>query len=73
MRILVINPNTTASMTAKISDAAQAAALEATEIIAVNPPNGPASIEGYYDEALSMPGTIAEVKQHRDVDGIVLA
>ncbi len=73
MRILVINPNTTASMTAKIGDAARAAALETTEIVAVNPQDGPASIEGYYDEALSVPGIIAEVKRHPGVDGIVLA
>ena len=73
MRILVINPNTTASMTAKIGAAAQRAAQAGTEIVAVNPPDGPASIEGYYDEALSVPGLISTVKLHPGADGIVIA
>jgi len=62
MRILVVNPNTTASMTAKIGDAARAVAASGTEIIAVNPKDGPVSIEGYYDEAFSVPGMLAEIK-----------
>jgi len=73
MRILVINPNTTASMTDKIGETARRAAGNASEIIAVNPADGPASIEGYYDEALSLPGTISVVKDYPDVDGIVIA
>jgi allantoin racemase len=47
MRILVINPNTTVAMTEQIGRAARAAAASGTEIIAVNPMNGPVSIEGY--------------------------
>ena len=43
MRILVINPNTTASMTAKIGKAASVAAAHGTEIVAVNPKDGPPS------------------------------
>src|SRR3954453_11342173 len=61
MRILVVNPNTTAAMTEKIGHAARAVAAPATEIIAVNPADGPASIEGYYDEAFSVPGLLAEI------------
>src|SRR3954470_10536891 len=61
MRILVVNPNTTASMTDKIGHAARAVAAPATEIIAVNPADGPASIEGHYDEAFSVPGLLAEI------------
>ena len=56
MRILVVNPNTTASMTRKIGMAAAAIASKETEIIAVNPEFGPPSIEGYYDEVFSVPG-----------------
>ena len=63
MRLLFINPNTTASMTAKIGAAAQAVAAPGTEIIAVNPVAGPASIEGFYDEALSVPGLLEEVRK----------
>ena len=73
MRILVINPNTTASMTAKIGKAAERAALAGTEIVALNPADGPASIEGYYDEALCLPGLISTVKQNPGADGIVIA
>ena len=61
MRILVINPNTTVAMTEKIGRAARAVAASGTEIIAVNPADGPLSIEGYYDEAFSVPGLLAEI------------
>src|SRR5689334_13861757 len=61
MRLLVINPNTTARMTARIGEAARAVAASGTEIIAVNPEMGPVSIEGYFDEAFSVPGLLAEI------------
>lgn len=63
MRLLVVNPNTTASMTAKIGAAAQAAASPGTEIVAVSPAHGPVSIEGYYDEAFSVPGLLEEIRK----------
>ena len=61
MKILVVNPNTTASMTEKIGAAARVVAANGTEIIAVNPVDGPVSIEGYYDEVFSVPGLLAEI------------
>jgi allantoin racemase len=61
MRIVVINPNTTASMTQRIGEAARTVAAAGTEIVAVNPTDGPASIEGYYDEAWSVPGLLTEI------------
>src|SRR4051812_36255176 len=61
MRIIVINPNTTASMTAKIGEAAASVASSATQIVAVNPADGPPSIEGYFDEVFAIPGIIAEM------------
>ena len=73
MRILVINPNTTASMTAKIGEAAANAAAPGTEIVAVNPVYGPASIEGYYDEVFAIPGMIEEVRRHPDADAFIIA
>lgn len=73
MRILVVNPNTTASMTAKIGAAARSAAAPGTEVIAVNPPDGPASIEGYYDEVFSIPGLIAEIRRHPEMDAYIIA
>ena len=41
MRIHVVNPNTTASMTQKIGAAARAAASPGVEIVATNPAYGP--------------------------------
>jgi allantoin racemase len=61
MRILIVNPNTTAAMTEKIAAAARAVAAPGTEIVAVNPSDGPVSIEGYYDEVFSVPGLLAEI------------
>ena len=75
MRIKVINPNTTASMTSKIGAAARAVAAPGTEIVAVNPDKGPVSIEGHYDEAVSVIGLLEEVHagEAAGVDGYVIA
>lgn len=73
MKILVINPNTTASMTNKIAIVARAVARPDTQIIATNSQDGPASIEGYLDVATCIPGLLAEVKRHSGVDAIVIA
>lgn len=73
MRILVINPNTTASMTEKIGKAAEKAVSTGTEIVAVNPKDGPPSIEGYFDEVFSVPGIIAEMTKASDMDAYVIA
>ena len=69
MRILIVNPNTTAAMTEAIGRAGRRAASPGTEIIAVNPADGPVSIEGYYDEALSVPGLLAEIAKG-EADGV---
>ena len=61
MRIHVVNPNTTVSMTPKIGAAAKAAASPGVEVSAANPDFGPPSIEGYFDEAFAIPGLIAEI------------
>lgn len=73
MRILVINPNTTASMTAKIGKVAASIASVGTEIISVNPADGPPSIEGYFDEVFAVPGIIGEMGKVADVDAYVIA
>ena len=75
MRIKVINPNSTASMTAVIAAAARAAASPGTEIVAATSPSGPASIEGHYDEAVSVIGLLEEIRAgERDgCDGYVVA
>lgn len=63
MKILVVNPNTTATMTAKIGAAARAVAAPGTDIVAVNPDTGPVSIEGYYDEVFAVPGLLEEIRK----------
>lgn len=75
MRLLVVNPNCTASMTAKIGRAARAAASPGTAITAVDPGEGPVSVEGYVDEAYSVPGLLNEIRRgERDgVDGHIIA
>lgn len=73
MRILVVNPNTTASMTEKIGAAARRVASVGTEIAAVNSRVGPASIEGFYDEAMSLAGMLAVIRETKDFDAVVIA
>ena len=73
MRILVVNPNTTASMTTKIGRAAAVAASRGTEIVAVQPDYGPPSIEGYFDEAFSVPGMIEQIANNPLCDAYVIA
>ncbi len=73
MKILVINPNTTVSMTNKIATVARAVARPDTEIIAASSHDGPASIQGFLDVATCVPGLLKEVAQHKDVDAIVIA
>ena len=75
MLIHVVNPNTTQSMTSKIAAAAKAAATAGTEILAAQPDMGPVSIEGYFDEAFSVPGLLQCIAQAeaQGVDGHVIA
>ena len=63
MKILLVNPNTTPSMTDKAGEAARMVVASGTEIIAVNPEYGPISIEGYYDEVFCIPGLLEEVRK----------
>lgn len=73
MKILVVNPNTTASMTRKIGLAARSTARPGTTIVAANSQSGPASIQGYLDAATCVPGLLAEIEKHLDADAIVIA
>jgi allantoin racemase len=73
MRILVVNPNTTASMTRKLQAAASRIAAPGSEVTAVNPDFGPASIEGYYDEAFAVPGLLSEIAKAPDADAYIVA
>jgi allantoin racemase len=75
MKILAINPNSTASMTDKIRSCARAVVCPGTEIMAVNPADSPVSIEGYYDEVMALPGLIrlARKGEEEGYDGMVVA
>jgi allantoin racemase len=72
-RILIVNPNTTASMTESIGAAARAVAASGSEIVAVTSPMGPASIEGFYDEAFAVPGLIQALLNAPDADAGIIA
>ena len=70
MRILVVNPNTTDSMTQRIAAAARAVASPTTQSIARPSAHGPASIEGYFDEVFAAPGMLEEMLKG-EADGAV--
>ena len=75
MRILLVNPNGTESMTAKIAASARLVAGSGVEIVARTNRSGPPSIEGHYDEAMSVPGLLRIVREEeeRGIDGVVVA
>ena len=75
--IVVINPNTTAAMTQRIAATARAVAQANTHIIALHPNAGPASIEGYADEAMAIPNMLealfSEQARNSGIAGYVIA
>ena len=73
MELLVVNPNSTASMTETIGLSAQRVARSDTKIVAVGSAAGPPSIQGYYDGAVCLPGLLEQVEHHKHVDGIIIA
>ena len=68
-KLVVINPNTSTMMTDRIRLVADSVVGADFELIVTNPPSGPVSIEGYYDEAMSLAGLLDIVKHHDDADG----
>jgi allantoin racemase len=73
MKLLLINPNTSAAMTASLGDAARAVAAPTTQVLAVNPDFGPASIEGHYDDVFGAAGVAQQVKLNPGHDAVVVA
>lgn len=63
MLIHLVNPNSTAAMTARAQAAAEAVASAGTRFLAVNPPATPVSIEGHADEAISVPAMLALIAE----------
>ncbi len=72
MRLLVINPNATQSMTDKIAGAARRAVPSGVEVVAVTNRDGPPSIQGAEDGMLAAPGVLSLVAEAR-ADAIVIA
>ncbi len=74
MRLLVVNPNTTAAMTGAIAAAAHRHARPGTEIDAVTAPWGTPSIESHAEEAVAAAATLEVVgARAREYDGVVVA
>ena len=73
MKLLLINPNTSAAMTAGIAAAAREVAAPGTEVLAVNPSFGPASIEGHYDDVFGAAGVAEQVRLAAPHDAVVIA
>lgn len=75
MHILVINPNSTASMTDQVRASARRCAFPGTRIEAMNPVGTPASIEGYADEAMSVPAVLEAIRagEARGAQAFVIA
>ena len=74
MRLLIINPNTSEGVTARIATAAARAALPQDEFVTITAPFGPALIVTPEDHELAIQAVLAAVAAHQDsVDGIVIA
>lgn len=63
LRIKIINPNTSHSMTNEIDRVAKMYKRGETQIVTVSPPYGPIAIDNFYDERLASVGAIQEVKK----------
>lgn len=62
MKIRVVNPNTSAAMTAAIGAAAAAVAAPGTVVEAVHPSFGAPSIEGHHDDVWAAAGVTEQVR-----------
>ena len=63
MKIMVINPNTSQSMTDHIRQELIPIKREDTELTVTCPDKGPETIESAYDEAYAVPPTLELVKK----------
>lgn len=74
MRILVVNVNTTASMTEAIATSARSAASEGTEIVGLTPRFGADSCEGNFESYLAALGVMDAVTAYPEqYDAVVQA
>lgn len=74
MRILVVNVNTTESMTASIGRQARSAASPGTEIVPLTPLFGAESVEGNYESYLAAVAVMETVKAYAEpFDAVIQA
>jgi allantoin racemase len=74
MRILVINPNSSAEMTKAIQKLASSFFQDETEVVTLPTPGAPVFIETYEDEVRAAPGMISLIRENEDdFDGFVIA
>lgn len=75
MRIMVINPNTSVSMTEHLRRELNRVKRKDTELLVTCPDVGPLVIESSYDEALSVPSTLEFVREanRKGFDAIIIA
>lgn len=74
MRLLVINPNTSAFVTEAVAAAARAMAAPGTEIVAVTGRYGASIVSGRSEDALAAAEALRLAAEHdRDCDAVILA
>jgi allantoin racemase len=75
MKIMVINPNTSESMTDHMRRELMEIKRADTELTVTCPQRGPISVESSYDEALAIPPTLELVRQANEqgYDAVILA
>jgi allantoin racemase len=75
MKLLLVNPNTSAAMTDGMAAQARTVAAPGTSIVGRQPSFGPVSIEGFFDEAFGAAGVAEVVKlaAPEGFDAVVIA
>lgn len=72
-KALVINPNTSAAMTAEIETTARRVFQPPWEVVAAAAPAGPESLESWTDYHLASVAVLPLLEEHADADAILLA
>ena len=75
MRVLVVNPNTSAAMTAAIAQELASIKRPDAEVDVVKPSEGPEVIESAYDESRAVPELLRLVRRapEQGYDAVVIA
>ena len=74
MRVLIINPNTSAEMTGTIDSTSKKYASPGTEITTVNPPDGPVFMSNAYHSAIQTPKVLEILEKNKNnYDYFILA